>query len=476
MESNDQTHDKQLIGDIWTTDEPYRNLEEFCDVIGSRWAGSESERRGGEFLKAKFEAYGLQNVRLEPVPFGAWTRGHATLELTDPVAQTFSCIALPYSRPGDLEAELIDAGNGEVDDFERLGEAVRGKIVIAAAETNPAGSRSKKLAHRTDKLRFAVDAGAAGMIFVNQNPGLLHITGGIGGPGGTPAAITAVGTSWEHGQTILRLARRGGGSARVKLSVGGTFSPENTSFNVVGEIPGSRWPDELVLAGAHYDGHDVSQAALDDGAGAMVALEAARVLAALPAEAIGRTVRFVLYCGEEIGLLGSWAHTADHEAESAKIRFMLNLDGAGRGKGGTESLVISGRPELVQYFEAHSERSHYTMKITDELNSHSDHYPYAIRGIPTATLSSPDDSATLVGRGWGHTEADTFDKATLRGLQMAAMATARLLLDVAADEAFPGVRLGREELQAQLTELELDVALKRSGRWELVGAPAYFAR
>jgi len=52
------------------------------------------------------------------------------------------------------------------------------------------------------------------------------------------------------------------------------------------------------------------------------------------------------------------------------------------------------------------------------------------------------------------------------------MATARLLLDVAADEAFPGVRLGREELQAQLTELELDVALKRSGRWELVGGPA----
>ncbi|MBA3275449.1 MAG: aminopeptidase, partial [Chloroflexia bacterium] len=286
MESIDLSYEKHLIGEIWTTDEPYRNLEEFCDVIGARWAGSESERRGGEFLKAKLEQYGLQNVRLEPVPFGAWTRGHATLELTAPVAQSFSCIALPYSPPGDIEAELIDTGNGEADDFERLGEAVRGKVVIAAAETNPAGVRSKKLAHRTDKLRFAVDAGAAGMIFVNQNPGLLHITGGIGGPGGRPAAIIAVGTSWEHGQTILRLARRGGGSARVKISVGGSFSPDNTSFNVVGEIPGTRSADEIVLA-------------------------------ALPPEAIGRTIRFVLYCGEEVGLLGSWAHTADHEAENA---------------------------------------------------------------------------------------------------------------------------------------------------------------
>lgn len=256
---------------------------------------------------------------------------------------------------------------------------------------------------------------------------------------------------------------------RVKLSTGGTFAPDNVSYNVVGEIPGSRHPDELVLAGAHYDGNDISQAALDDGAGTIVAMEAARVLAALPPEAIGRTIRVVLFCGEEVGLFGSWAYTADHADETTKTRFMLNLDGAGRGKGGSESLVISGRPELVPWFEAHAERTHYALKITDELNSHSDHFPYAIRGIPTATLSSPDDSSTMVGRGWGHTEADTVDKATLRGLQMAAMAAARMLLDVADGEGFPGEITTREELEAQLSELELDIALKRNGRWDLVG-------
>jgi hypothetical protein len=78
----------------------------------------------------------------------------------------------------------------------------------------------------------------------------------------------------------------------------------------------------------------------------------------------------------------------------------------------------------------------------------------------------------MVGRGWGHTEGDTLDKATLRGLQMAAMATARLLLQVAGDSDFPATRRSREELQAQLTELGLDTALKRSGRWALVGGPA----
>ena len=385
---------KQIAGEIWTTDEPYRNLEEFCDVIGSRWAGSASERAGGAFLKAKLESYGLQNVRLEPVPFGAWTRGHQSLELTAPVAQAFSCIALPYSKPGEIEAELLDVGNGEQEDFERLGEAVRGKVVIAAAETNEAGTRSKKLAHRTDKLRFAVDAGAAGMIFVNQNPGLLQITGGIAAPGGGPADIIAVGTSWEHGQTILRLAKRGGGAARVKLSVGGTFEPGNVSYNVVGEIPGATYPNELVLAGAHYDGHDVSQAALDDGAGTIVALEAARVLAALPAGAIDRTIRFVLFCGEEVGLFGSWAYTADHVDEADRTRFMLNLDGAGRGKGGTESLTISGRPELVAVFRGPGERH----QLRAEGHRRAE---LALGPLPVRDPGDPDGDALQPGR-FGH--------------------------------------------------------------------------
>ncbi|HEU0163594.1 MAG TPA: M28 family peptidase [Thermomicrobiales bacterium] len=471
MAESDIRYQQQIIGDIWTSDAPYRNLEEFCDVIGSRWAASESEHRGGEFLKARLESYGLQNVRLEPVEFGGWTRGDASLVMTAPVAESFSCIALPYCPTGEIEAELIDAGNGESSDFERLGEAVRGKIVIAAGETNAAGAQAKKLAHRTDKLRFAADAGAIGFIFVNQNPGLLHISGGIGAPGGKPAAIFGVGTSWEHGQKILRLAARGGGAARVRLSVGGSFFP-NTSYNVVGEIPGSGKSDELVVVGAHYDGHDISQAALDDGAGTMVALEAARVLAALPAEAIGRTIRVVLFCGEEVGLFGSWAYTADHEDERDRTRFMVNLDGAGRGKGGAESLTLSGRPELMPYFRSYIADSNYKLALTDDLSSHSDHFPYAIRGIPTASIKSPDDSAALVGRGWGHTEADTFDKATLRGLQMSAMVTARLLLQVASDDEFPGQLMSREDLQQQLTDLELDVALKRSGRWSLVGGPA----
>ena len=460
--------ERQLIGDVWTSDEPYRNLLHLCDDLGSRWAGSVSEHRAGEFLQRKLLDYGLEGVRLEPVEFGAWERGPATLWLTTPVEREFTCVALPYCPAGVVEGELIDAGEGEAEDFERLGDAVRGKIVVSAAETNPAGRSVGKSSHRTDKLRRAVDAGALAFVFVNQNPGRLHITGGIGAPGGKPAPIIGVGTSWETGSAILRLAGRGDAPGRLRIVTAGRFF-DSRSYNVVGELGGSSRPDELVLAGAHYDGHDIAQGALDDGAGTVVCLEAARVLAALPREGCGRTIRFVLFCGEEVGLFGSWAYTAAHEDETDRTRFVLNLDTAGRGRGGTESLTLTGAPELIPYFQAHAAGAKYDYATRHSFNSHSDHFPYALRGIPTATLSSPDDSSTLVGRGWGHTEADTVDKATLRGLQMASMLSARILLQVARDEDFPGRRRSRDEVLEQVREAGLEEPLRRYGRLELIG-------
>jgi Zn-dependent M28 family amino/carboxypeptidase len=211
---------------------------------------------------------------------------------------------------------------------------------------------------------------------------------------------------------------------------------------------------------------------MDDGAGTMTTLEAARVLAALPAGSIGRTIRFVLFCGEEVGLFGSWGYTADHEDQTGQTRFMLNLDGAGQGRGGNEALTLTGAPDLIEWFEGQAADMRYAMPVTHRLSPHSDHYPWAIRGVPTATLGSKDDSPGLVGRGWGHTEADTVDKGTVRGLQMSAAVVARLLLRLANAEDFPGRRRSREEVITQLTDLGLDEPLRRADRLGLVGGRA----
>lgn len=457
--------EEQILGEIWTTSEPYDVLRELCDDIGHRYAGSESEKQGAEFLKRKMEEYGLQNVRLEEFRMAGWERGSASLKLVEPVERDFSVIAMPYCPAADITAELLDVGEGELADFERVGDKVKGKIVISAAETNKPGERGS---HRTDKFGWAVDRGALAYIYINQNPGMLHITGSITGrnPAGDTAAdreapIPGVGVSWEAGSAILRLIERSGGKGKVHLKLENrTF--ESTSQNVIGEIVGSEQPDEIVVMGGHYDGHDIAQGAGDDGAGAVTGLEAARVLAKHQGK-IKRTVRVVCWGSEEVGLLGAFHHARTTDPSS--YRFMLNLDGAGRGQGGQEQLTLSGWPELASWFENVAEEASYPFTIQNQLNSHSDHYPFALRGVPNGTLNSKDSTAGMVGRGWGHTEADTFDKVHLRGLQMSAVLVARLMLAVANADEFPAQRMSEDEVSELLEKNNLLERAKRAGRF-----------
>jgi Zn-dependent M28 family amino/carboxypeptidase len=372
---------------------------------------------------------------------------------------------MPYCPSADLTAELIDVGEGELADFERLADRIPGKIVISAAETNKPGERKS---HRTDKFGWAIERGAAAYIYVNQNPGMLHITGSITGrnPGGSSAAdreapIPGVGVSWEAGSAILRHMKYGGGTATVHLKLENqTF--DSVSRNVIGEITGSEHPDEVVLIGGHFDGHDISQGAGDDGAGTITGLEAARALAAFKGE-VKRTVRVICFGSEEIGLLGAFHHARTSDPDS--YRFVMNLDGAGRGQGGQEQLVLSGWPELRSWVENWAREHHSNLTVDDQLNSHSDHYPFALRGIPNGTLNSKDRTAGLIGRGYGHTEADTFDKIHLSGLQASATIVARLALAMAQADDFPVKRRGEDEVREQLKQANLLERAERAGRF-----------
>jgi Iap family predicted aminopeptidase len=447
--------DRIALGEIWTSDEAWRNLVFLCDDLGHRFAGSEQERRAAEFLAERMRAYGLTNVRLETFPMATWERGSCHLAVVEPVERALPAIAMPYCPSARLEADLVDVGEGELPDFERLASAIPGKIVLTDAETNRPGERKS---HRTDKFNWAIERGAVAVLFINQNPGQLHITGSLTGrnPNGTraidrEAPIPGLGLSYETGMFLRRLADRG----RLRLRIATeNRTLDSESANVIGEIPGRSRPDEIVLVGGHYDGHDIAQGAGDDAAGTVVGLEVGRALARLRGQ-LTRTVRIICFGAEELGLLGAYHHAAQAAARGERFRFVLNLDGAGRGTGGQEQLVLSGLPELVPYFQALSRALPYEFAIRDELNAHSDHFPFALRGIPNATLSSRDATAGMIGRGWGHTEADTLDKVSLRSIQMAATLAARLVIRLSEDERFPGRQRTPDEVRQQLADAGL---------------------
>jgi len=450
MKNATQTVEQQILGDSWTTDEPMQVLRELCDDIGHRFGGSESERQGGELLKRKMEEYGLENVRIEEFSLASWERGSASLKLLEPVERDFSCIAMPYCPSADLNAEIIDVGEGEQADYERLGDAIKGKIVITDAETNKPGERKS---HRIVKYMWAVEYGAAAIVYINQNPGMLHITGALFGhtsihnpPEQWEVPIPGVGVSWEAGSSIRRLTERSGGSGRMHLQLTNrTFA--STSRNVIGEIVGSEQPDEVVLMGGHFDGHDIAQGAGDDGAGTITGLEAARLLVKHK-DSITRTVRVICFGSEEIGLLGSFHHAQNTDPDS--YRFVLNLDGAGRGEGGHEQVTLCDRPELRPWFERWSQDHHYAFELKDQVSAYSDHYPFALRGVAAGTLNAQDSTAGMIGRGYGHTEADTLDKVHLRGLQMSAALVSRLVYSIANADDWPA---SERRTDAQVREM-----------------------
>ena len=243
--------DRLIAGDTYTSPEIWENLRIMTDEFGSRFGGTEGERRAAEFLRDKMLSYGLENVALEPFDYLGWRRGAATLEVLSPVHKTIPCISLPHCPAGVLEAQLVDMGDAAPAWFEQRAAEIPGKIVMVTSVVSPPGT--SRWIHRGEKLGRSILAGGAGFIFVNHYPGYGPPTGGIG-QRGRRSLVPGIGLSYEDGAYLSRLAQRG--EVRLRITTTDTSEPM-ISWNVVGELPGKT--DQLLIIGCHYDGHDIDR-------------------------------------------------------------------------------------------------------------------------------------------------------------------------------------------------------------------------
>jgi Zn-dependent M28 family amino/carboxypeptidase len=423
--------DQRIIGDIYTHNEIMDNLVILCDDFGSRFGGTVGEQQAVTFAQKKLEAYGLENIRQEPVKYEGWTRGEAKLVITSPVEKEIPCISLPHSPPADLEGVIIDMGDGSPQAFEQRADEIKDKVVMTTSVVNP--DSTGRWIHRGEKYGRSVLAGAKAFIFVNHYPAYGPATGGVG-HAGEAGNIPGISISKEDGAFIQRLIQRKG-QVQIRLKTSDHLEPA-TSWNIVGDLRGTDFPDEIIMLGCHYDGHDISQGAQDPASGAVAVLEAARVLAEYAPD-LPRTVRFVLWGVEEIGLLGSRAYAAEHADELSNIRFYLNMDSAG-GASNNRDIVLNEWPELASLFEQWSEEMALGFAVGQSVHAHSDHFPFFMAGVPTGGMQSVERSGE--GRGYGHTQYDTVDKVDLRSLREAAALAARLALRLATEEQWPAAR------------------------------------
>jgi carboxypeptidase Q len=287
-------------------------LTELCDTFGPRFSGTTNLEAAIDWVLDRMKADGLENVHGEELLVPRWVRGEESLELLEPARENLPILGLGGSVA--TPAKGITAPVLVVQSFDQLKqrrEEARGKIVVYNA---PFSEYGQTVAYRTSGASEAAKVGAVASLVRSVTPYSLRTphTGMMEYDNSAPkiphAAITV-----EDAEKLQRWQERGKRTvARLKMSA--RFLDDVRSRNVLAEIVGREWPEEIVLVSGHLDSWDVGQGAQDDGGGCVAAWEAVRLLHELGLRP-RRTVRVVLWTNEENGLQGAKNYAARHREE-----------------------------------------------------------------------------------------------------------------------------------------------------------------
>ncbi|WP_339102215.1 M28 family metallopeptidase [Haloterrigena salinisoli] len=446
---------ERALGRAWTDDRGWELVTRLTE-LPHRMGGSSGERRAAEIVRETLSDAGLEGVSIQEFPMQYWERGTTEFAVLPAESEaddgsnaettpqrSFEAIALPYSPAGDVEGPLVDVGYGTP---EELAEADLQGAIAVASTTTPRGQR---FVHRMEKFGHAVAAGAEAFVFANHIPGQLPPTGAL--KFDAEAAVPGVGVSAETHDWLTDYAERG---ARARIRVDAS-TEDGSSQNVHGTLGPDT--DDEVLVVAHYDAHDITEGALDNGCGIATVAGATAVLSALEADLDCR-VRIAGVGCEEIGLLGAEAMADELALES--VRAVVNVDGAGRFR--NLRALSHGSEPLEELAEDVTTAAGQPIVHEPDPHPFSDHWPFLRAGVPALQLHSEPPEGGERGRGWGHTTADTRDKVDRRNLREHAVLTALLVRALTQTEV---PRVDATVLQERLREQEYEPGMRAAEIW-----------
>ena len=439
------------------------NLRRLTDEIGGRVTGSPEMAEAVKWGVETFRAAGV-DVHTEKYTLPVtWSEGNTRLELLGPVKFPLRLKAVGWSSAtlaGGVEASVVDVGYGTNGDLAKAGDSLKGAILLVHSDIGSTWADLDSEFFRPPLIiDRAVKEGSAAILWIGARERLLFYrhTNSLGGEiEKIPQAVLAR----EDGLRLARTVGAYSGKLRVRFEmpnkVGGPIEQEN----VVGEIRGYEKPDEIVVLGAHLDSWDLGTGALDNGCNAALVIEAARAIKAtglLPR----RTIRFVLFSGEEQGMVGSFEYVKSHRAELDKIRAMITFDdGIGRVTGyslGGRHDIEAGVREVLKPLESWGANNH-----TYDSSFGTDNLDFMLEGVPTL-VANQEEANYLPNY---HAASDTLDKVDIRELKLHTVVAALTAWGIA-DRAEPlGKRLTRAELDVLVKETGLDQQMKLLGYWD----------
>lgn len=450
------------------------NLRRLTDEIGGRVTGSPEMARAVEWAVAAFRSAGI-DVHTEKYTLPTtWQEGETKLLVTDPSQlssprQTdagapvvpLRAVSLGWSPPLTREnaAQVVDLGYGSEEEFARAGP-IKDKFLLVHSDIGSTwADLFNEYLRPPDIIKRAVHGGARAILWMGARERLLlyrHTNSLDGKIDEIPQVVVAREDAMRLARVVAAYPDKTLAMLLMPNKVGGPVGQQN----VIGEIRGYEKPDESVILAAHLDSWELGAGALDDGCNAAMVIEAARALKAtglLPR----RTIRFILFSGEEQGTIGSREYVKAHRDEMGKIRAMIAYDaGIGRVTGyslGGRRDIEAPLSEILKPLESWGANNH-----TYDASFGTDNFDFLLEGVPTL-VANQEEANYLPNY---HAASDTFDKVDIRELKLHT-ALAALTAWGIADRTEPiGKRLSRAELDALVKETSLDLQMKTLGYWD----------
>src|SRR5450432_1900665 len=426
--------DAQILKEIHEHSEVMENLEHLSDAIGPRVTGSPQLRQANEWTAKMFRKYGLTNVHLEPWTIAhSWTRGAAHARIVSPTEHPLTIAAAGWSpsTAGVVRGPMVYFDAKKKEEFEKFRGKLKGAVVIyqepeSLSPPKPEDSRIEVVRAMQapppmkgeppapapfaalqqaakDRTAFFKQEGVAVLLRDSNKPNALLNMTGVGGEKFEIGAIPTAFITGEGYRLIFRMLKHG--PVQLEVEMVNSFSEKPVEvYNTVAEIRGSEKPDEVVMLGAHLDSWDLGTGSTDNGTGSMAVLEAARALAKLQLKP-KRTIRFVLFTGEEEGLVGSAKFVEAHKSELDKISGILVND-TGTGRVLTLGLHDNYQDREIVDQEIAPLRELNLLEPTMQRSFGTDHASFDDAGVPGFFVVQ--DFAEYFKT--HHSQSDTFDK------------------------------------------------------------------
>jgi carboxypeptidase Q len=420
-----QQADQKIYDEVKAHSELMKNLEYLTTSIGPRLTGSPQMQRASDWTLQRFKDYGI-DAHLETLEIPhAWKRGADTAEILSPIQRNVQIRSLGWSKatPGPVTASVVVMDAKSVEDLAKYKGQLKDAIIVMRAAEMPDGNEVPDNAYdavirprrgvqsdsainqyrqRRELLKaIAAEKPAAILLDSGKTDNLFNMTSlGQYQPSESPVAFLS------HEELLLVRRLAAAGPVKMTLNLAGTFSPGPVPASItVAEIKGTELPDERVIVGGHLDSWDLGQGALDNGAGAMAVLEAARTLKSLGWKP-KRTLTFILFTGEEQGSNGAKLYLKDHAAEVPKMDGVLVLD-TGTGKVFSIALedLYETAPLMTEIYRPLQSVFEIQPLSTRNFGA-SDHEPFLDKGVPAYfCVQTPAHYGEA-----HHSQTDTFDK------------------------------------------------------------------